>query len=503
MQWSLYSLMLKHWFVSVAHSPSKSFAVVCAAFCVGIAFGPLVPASFALVLLIFLGMVLLCALFVTSPGLRLGLLVVFALVGGGFRYTQAFLPPEIETVASYADRSLRIEGVIDAEVDRRIDRQIVVLDEVEVVDVAAEGKVLVHLPLYPEVAFGDRVIFQGTIELPEAFNGFSYDRYLETKGILGVVYYPQHLDHHPGDVGVVGSILSFKRSVVGRLEQLVSEPHAGYLSGLLFGGSSSLTSDLKDDFSRTGTSHILAASGFNVSLFSLVFLAWILQTPLGRRKGLIVTAFLIVGYVVVAGMTPAVVRAGVMAFLLLLEKWVNRQALMRNVLLLTLAGMLLVNPLLLYWDVGFQLSFVAVTALLVVVPMWEKRFTFLPESFGIRESFVASLAAILATLPIVLWHFASVSLVAPIANLILLPLIPFLMGLTLVMLFVSVVSLWFAKGLAVFVWVFSSFQLSVIALLGAVEWAQANVLFSRLLAVVSVLCLVMGVVFWKRIRRVV
>ncbi|NBS41934.1 ComEC/Rec2 family competence protein, partial [bacterium] len=266
--------------------------------------------------------------------------------------------------------------------------------------------------------------------------------------------------------GIVATLLSIKRVVIARLGQIVPEPHASFLAGLIFGGSSSLSQDLKDDFSKTGTSHILAASGFNVSLFSMVFLTWITHTFLGRRRGAYLTAGLLVAYVCVAGATAAVVRAGIMGLLVLVGFVIRRKPSVLNVTLLALAAMLLWNPLLLA-DVGFQLSFVATAAMLGASGAIEKRCVFVPEAFELRKSFAGSMAAIVCTLPIMLWHFGAVSLWSPVVNLLVLPLVPMLMALTGVALAVGFLNVTLGTIVAIPAWAASSVILHLVTWFGA------------------------------------
>ncbi|KKR67608.1 MAG: ComEC/Rec2-related protein [Candidatus Uhrbacteria bacterium GW2011_GWE2_40_58] len=466
-------MLLQNWWTSMAYSPSRSFAVVATAFCIGIAWGEVFARSSFELFLWPLACLIVSIFLVHSRVFRVSLIILLAFVFGLFRTSQASLPSGIETLADHAGRSIRIEGRVSSEVEHRLDGQHVVLDHVFLAERSVEGKLLVFFPLYPKIDTGDRLVFTGTIQLPEPFEGFAYDHYLATKGILGISFFPQNLDVYPSfQKGFLVRILSIKQRVVNRLQHLFPEPHASFLSGLLFGGSSSLSSDLKEDFSRTGVSHILAASGFNVSLFSLVFLGWILQTPLGRKRGLFLTAVLLVLYVLMAGATPAVVRAGVMASLLLVGTGIRRKASMRNVLLLTLAVMLLVNPKLLFWDVGFQLSFIATTALIFVVPQWKPYFLWIPDSFGIRESFVGSLAAIVCTIPLILWQFGSISFIAPLSNLLILPVIPFVMALSLLALLFSVLSFSLALIFVLPAWALSFFILHIIVWFGSFTWAQ-------------------------------
>ncbi|HLD20676.1 MAG TPA: ComEC/Rec2 family competence protein [Patescibacteria group bacterium] len=390
-------------------------------------------------------------------------------------------PPSVADVPSSA---IRVEGVVSAEVERRVDGQRIELTSVHYGDEEKEGKLLVWAPLYPQVEYGDRLVFNCRVQKPEAFEGFAYDRYLATKGIYAVCFQPQYIDVHPSTSwSVVGSILTIKTFATDALREGLPEPHASFLSGLLFGGSTALSGDLKDDFRETGTSHILAASGYNVSIFSITFLSFIMSTRLGRRRGLILTTILLALYVIVAGASAAVVRAGIMGFLVVHEKWISRKAYMLNVMLLTASIMLLFNPFLLY-DVGFQLSFVATIAIVTFTKPWSERLDFVPDVVGLRQAFAGSCAAIVLTLPIVLWHFGTVSLISPFANLLVLPLVPYAMATTGLALLIGNIFFPIAKIMFLPAWALSNVMLRVIEVFGSIPFALAQVTHARLLAFV-------------------
>lgn len=475
----------------IVQSPSKTLASILAMFCFGILLGPLIPFAWWQGLLwgtlaLFIG-----GCIVSKSRHRLAFFLLCAFVFGLFRFTQTQVPPLVPHVSDVPSAATVVHGTVDAEVERRVDAQRVILNDVRYADEAKQGRVLVWLPLYPEVHYGDTLAFNCRVQVPEAFNGFAYDKYLEVRNIGALCYQAQYVDVVPNKSwSVVGSILSFKNFLIQQLRSVLPEPHASYVSGLLFGGSTALSSELKTDFSRTGTSHILAASGFNVSLFSLTVLTWILGTRVGRKRGLILTSMLIVVYVITAGMTPAVMRAGVMGGLVVLERWISRKAYMLNAFLLTGAIMLLVNPLLLLYDVGFQLSFIATIAVITLTKPVSKYVTFLPESFGIREAFAGSVAAITLTTPIITWHFGELSIIAPFVNLLVLPLVPYTMvataGAILGSFFGSVVGTVFALP----AWCLSQLTLWIISVTGAVDFAVVQTGHARLIAVAVTLLFV-------------
>ncbi|MBI4437842.1 ComEC/Rec2 family competence protein [Candidatus Uhrbacteria bacterium] len=466
----------------VLSSPSKTLAISLAVFCFGILLARAVPVSWWQAF--FLLAVVLCALclIVRRRELRflfaLAAIFFFAL----FRFTSAMTPSMVLSLADVPSAAARVEGVVAGQVERRANTTRVVLEQVVVGRDARAGKLLVWAPLYPEIPFGARLVFNCRIAPPEPIEGFAYDRYLESQGILAVCLRPEYIDVIPSEsFSVVGALLMVRDAAVHRLEQSVPEPHASFLTGLLLGGSSSLSRELKDDFAATGTSHILAASGFNVSLFSLTFLSWILTTRIGRRRGLLLATFLIVSYVLMAGATPAVVRAGIMGGVVIVSKWISRKAYLVNVLLATASVMLLIDPLVLS-DVGFQLSFAATAGIIALTDRVSERLSFIPDLFALRTSFAASLCAILVTLPIVLWQFGTVSLVAPFVNLLVLPLVPYAMWLTLLAL--GAVTVFGTLVQAVFIpaWALSSFMLFVISAFGALPFALVEPAYAQILA---------------------
>ncbi len=425
-----------------------------------------------------------------SPSKTLALiLAVFCF--GVFIFT--LFPQDPPSVADVPGSAVRVEGIVRAEVERRVDGQRVVLDEVSYADQAKEGKLLVWTALYPEVEYGDSLVFNCRVERPIAFEGFAYDRYLATKGIYAVCFQPQYTDVHPSTSwSMVGAILTIKSFAIDTLRDVLHEPHSSFLSGLLFGGSTALSGDLKDDFRATGTSHILAASGYNVSIFSVTFLAFIMATRLGRRRGLILTTILLALYVIIAGASAAVVRAGIMGLLVVVGKWISRKAYMLNVMLLTASLMLAFNPFLLY-DVGFQLSFVATIAIVTLTKPWSEKLDFVPDVIGLREAFAGSLAATVLTLPIILWHFGTVSLVSAFANLLVLPLVPYAMATTGIGLIGGTTFDPVGQFASLPAWALSNVMLRVIEALGSVPFALTQVAHARLLAVVVAVVLLL---FW-------
>ncbi len=286
---------------------------------------------------------------------------------------------------------------------------------------AVKGRVSLSLPLFPEFFYGNRLRVGCQL---------AWADYLAREGIWAICLMPQILSQQAGGGNIFyRAILSAKDFLVAQVNRLLPEPQASFLGGLLYGARQNIPVDLRLAFNRTGTAHIVAISGYNITIIVGALLAILRGILVPRRQSFWLVVVGIIIFVILTGASAAVVRAGVMGLVVLLAKQVGRLSQAGRVLLLTAFLMALFNPPLLYFDLGFQLSFASTTGLVYLSPLLEKIFTRLPESFGLKESFLTTMAAILVTTPLLLHSFGRFSLVAPLTNLLILPAVPLTMAL--------------------------------------------------------------------------
>jgi len=212
------------------------------------------------------------------------------------------------------------------------------------------------------------------------------------------------------------------------INQNFQGPRAALLKGILFGRQEEFTPELSQQFIATGTSHIVALSGFNVTII-LNALAAALQPLLGRRYTVLIVAAVLIGFIAMTGAAASVVRAGLMTMVAQAALLLGRPVAMDRLLAYT--GLLMVwqNPLILWHDLGFQLSFLATLGLVYVSPVVQQWWRWLPNQWGLRETLATTLAAMIATEPLLLWQFGRLSLVAPLVNVLVLPAIPLAMAI--------------------------------------------------------------------------
>lgn len=207
------------------------------------------------------------------------------------------------------------------------------------------------------------------------------------------------------------------------INQALPPTEAALLTGLLLGGREDLPRNLLQAFRTTGTSHIVAVSGFNVTIVVSAVAAIIRSMPLGRAMQLLVTILAVAAFVILTGASPSVVRAGIMGSLVVLARYSGRLADGWHLLVLSAASMVVIQPVIIT-SLSFQLSVVATAALVLLAEPLEQRLTFVSTVFGLRSSLASTLAAIMFTQPLILLYFGQVSLVAPLVNVVVLPLIP-------------------------------------------------------------------------------
>ncbi len=364
-------------------------------------------------------------------GMVLVVVAGLALVVGSWRQAAAETPPaEGASVASLVDGAEHeLVGTVVDDPRPRADRLQLVLGELHVARdgsaVALEDRLLVRLPRGIAVESGDRLRLTTRVELPEDFDGFAYREYLARQGIGGIGE-AQSAERVGRTDGPAAWLASIRNALLDGLNRVVPEPEAALGAGILLGVRSAIAPDINEAFARAGLTHVVAISGWNIAIVAALVAA--AARPVERRGGrwsaaLIVTAT-VAGYVVLTGATPSVVRAALMAGALLVGRLGGSRAHAGSALALAALVMLLVAPSLL-WDVGFQLSLLATGGLIWFGGPIERRLAGWPGL--IREPVALTLAAQVTTLPVILVNFERLSLVAPVANVLVVPFVPLAM----------------------------------------------------------------------------
>ena len=301
----------------------------------------------------------------------------------------------------------------------------------------ATTRVLVVAPLFPEVHFGDTLSVSGAFEEPRPFDvgvnrTFSYDAYLKKDGIFLIT--------RNADIEVVESAHTFSTRILrffsdikqwgtDALTRALPEPHASLASGLLLGGKQGLGEGLLNNFILVGLVHIVVLSGYNVMIVAEAVRRFF--SFLSKRISLTLAGATVFLFVCIAGAGSASIRAGLMAGIALFARSTGKTYDAFRALLFVAFLMVLVNPYVLAFDIGFQLSCIATLGLLFITPHVEKQLMFIQNAF-LREVTATTISAQVAVLPLLLYQNGLLSLVALPVNILVLPLVPLAMLASLV-----------------------------------------------------------------------
>ncbi|HYF62307.1 MAG TPA: ComEC/Rec2 family competence protein [Herpetosiphonaceae bacterium] len=296
----------------------------------------------------------------------------------------------------------------------------------------ADGIVLVSLPPEPPRQAGERLLLKTTLVAPR--NGktstFDYVAYLEQRNVFALTKNASVEAAAAPEPSPLAAIRSLKEHTRRLIVRSVPEPQASLLVGILLGIQSSIAPEVWSTFNRTGTSHILVISGWNISIICLLLLG------IGKRMGwrrwpsTLAALAVVVAYVLLVGASASVLRAALMGAIVALANPLQRRADAWTALAAACLIMTAINPYTL-WDMGFQLSALATASLFA----WGG-----PVERGVRrvirwrwlewmvEPLTATLAAQVWALPIIMYNFGNVSLVAPLANVLMVPAVPLAMA---------------------------------------------------------------------------
>jgi competence protein ComEC len=337
-----------------------------------------------------------------------------------------------------------------------------------------QTKILVDLPRYPEYQYGDVLSLKAVITDPKSikpFDGFDYGQYLLDQNIRGWVKSPEKV-MKTGDHGnvIYKYIYLTSQKFQQSLAQILPEPYASFQAGLILGNRTTQIPDsLTSAFNRTGTTHIIAVSGYNITIIiSVLALCFAIFS---RRFSFWATLTLILIFIIMTGVSASVVRAGILGALAAWGKLEGRRTNHTILILVVAFLMILFNPYQLHGDVSFQLSFLAFAGLMYISPILEKLPLVIKLPVIIRTVLTETMGAQIAVLPIIIYNFGIVSLVAPIVNILVLPTVPTSMLLGFLAGIAGMIWLKLGQIVGYIAWIVLKYIIVVVQTFSSFSWA--------------------------------
>jgi competence protein ComEC len=411
-------------------------------------------------------------------------LILFSFLAGILRYQITTLPISQNNLAYYNDKGVvTMTGEIYGFPDRRDTFQLLTVrvNQLsspigEITGLPVAGRVIVRTGIDTSWNYGDSIQMTGRLVTPSDEADYSYRDYLTRRSIGSSLYFPKLiLITSGGGSSLMRWIFTLRDRGLSILEKLYPMPESALLSGILLGVDNGIPEDIQNAFRATGTTHIIAISGFNISILAAL-LSSIFYRLFGARKGAVVTVVALFFYVILTGASPSVIRAAIMGSLGLFASLVGRRQTGLNSLAFVAAAMCLFNPYL-PWDVSFQLSFLSTLGLILFA---EPMVAWLNGCFArlfptcslehvaekIGEYCLFTLAALITTFPVMAFHFHSFSWSSLITNPLVLPAQPAVMILGGLSLLLGYLWLPVGKLVSYLAWPFVAYTIKNIEWLG-------------------------------------
>lgn len=288
-----------------------------------------------------------------------------------------------------------------------------------------DGRVAVHTSRAVVLEYGDRVEISGRLTAPRDNAQLPYGTILRRRGIGSTMRFPRILDLGPSDTGWAGWIAALRRDLENGIDRWLPEPAAALLIAIALGARSATLGDLAAPLVATGLIHIIAISGIKVAMVAGTAYEFLRRLP-SRLATLASALTLLFLYVMLTGHTVSGERSAIMWGLVFVAAYLGRGTVSWLSLLLVAAVMAAVQPGLV-WDPAFQMTALGTASIVAFTDRLLTYFRRLPSPF--REAFCVTVAAQAGTLPVVIASFHILSAWGPVANALVLPLLPALIVL--------------------------------------------------------------------------
>jgi competence protein ComEC len=466
------------WFRQLVHS-SWGIAVLCAAFVVGVWLALLLRAP------VWLGVAVLPFIAISFWRIRVYVLPIIA-CGGlcvGLGYGSAALG-ERDAYEAYIGQLVEISGKVKEDPSSSSSGQLSLqLDTVFIDKRQLPGSILVSVSM-SDIKRGDIVTVRSILK-----DGFGSFPATMSRATLVSAIRPS-----PGDIGRV-----VRDWFADKVRTAVPEPQASLGIGFLTGQKSALPDDLADALKIAGLTHIVVASGYNLTI--LVRMARRLFVRVSKYLAAVSSGVMITMFMAITGLSPSMTRAGLVSGLSLLAWYYGHR--FHPLVLLPFAAAITValQPSYVWGDLGWQLSFAAFAGVMIVAPLLQRYFFGAKEPGVLRQILGETIAAHIVTIPIIAIGFGVISNVAVIANVLVVPLVPLAMLLTFI------VGLWAIVGFP-FIWFVAvpttwllTYMTSVATFVSELSWAQSELQFEAWIWAIYVLAVALACIWMTRATK--
>lgn len=462
---------------------AQIFLYGCLAMLAGVGLASLVGVSY---FLLWLAAAIAAVLFFAGIAIRNRKVAVAGIMLAGFilgfwRFESVWRYAQDSQLAKLNGKTAEINGIIVGDPVLGQANQQIILEPGGI-----DGKILVIANRYPEYRYGDRIKFAAGLEAPRNSDGFDYQNYLAKDGIYSMARYPkiELISQNNGNL-VYSGLLSIKRKLKEGIGRVLPAPHNSLLIAILLGDQSGLAGcsakeleadpdcvKLKEKLNISGLRHLAAVSGTHIAIMAGIIAPLLVALGWWRQKALWATLVFVWAFVAMIGFPASAVRAGIMGGLMILAQIIGRLADTARIVTIAAVFMVLQNPLVLRFDIGFQLSFLAVLGMAYFAKPIERRADFISK--WARQPLATTLAAEIFTLPLLIYNFGYVPFYAPITNLLVEPIVFFVTVYGFIMAIAAAINSVLGWLLFFPMWLALSYLLGAAEFFSALPYAAIN-----------------------------
>lgn len=303
-----------------------------------------------------------------------------------------------------------------------------------------------------ELRYGNRIKILGEYKEPEKarnYKGFDYKKSLRTKKIYGSITVDSEMlviSKNNGNI-ILRGIRNLSTKLKENLSKLLNEEEQGIVQGIVLGDTSKLNEDIKENFTNSSLSHMLAVSGAHVTYVMMAVNLLFPSKKVGIKISKAITIIVLIFFMIITNMSPSVTRAVICMIINICATLIYRKPDTINVLAISIVFILILNPFSLF-NIGLELSYVGTIGIICFSKIFENKVKCKIKKY-ILDSIIVSTSANLVSFPLMAYYFNTISLNFIISNLVVSPILGLIIILGIVTLLVSIFSISLAKVISI------------------------------------------------------
>lgn len=384
----------------------------------------------------------------------ISILILYIIVIIILNYCGFFLPEKNSFLLQQTNfKQVELTGKVITSPTQKDDKQQFVLEVYNVNNKQIKKeKTLVYLSNIYNVKYGDIICGVGKLTIPQKpifpYN-FDYNLFLQRENIY-TIFYQQNFEFADQKANKIKYLsMKIRDNIENKIDKYFKEPYSSIIKSIITGNKNVLDKNIKENFTNTGLIHILVISGLHIGFCMAIFMFVYRLLGLKLNYVYILTIITLFFYVLLTGATSPTLRAFIMASCILITLMINREPLIYNGLALSALIILILNPQTLF-TASFQLSFLATIGIIYLYPKFSNCFGRIKNIYikYIWNIICVTLSAQIALIPLLVFYFGKFSIISFILNLVIVPIIPFIIGLSFIFYFFSLICSYLATSCA-------------------------------------------------------